>query len=63
MLESELTYSEFSMQFHEGLCPFDGNLFTYGVMMRDVFKVRSKKPADIMKLGAIDNMKRLGWNG
>ena len=52
-----MTYSKFSTQFCEGLRPFDGNLFTYGVTMRDVFKVRLKKPADITKLRAIDNTK------
>ena len=62
MPKSDLTYGEFSTQFCEGLCPFNGNSFTYGVTMGDVFKVGSKKPANITKFGAIDNMKCLGWN-
>ena len=57
MLESELTYSKFSTQFREGLCPFNGNSFMYGVTMGYAFKVGSKKPADITKFGAIDNTK------
>ena len=57
MLKSELTYSEFGMQFHEGLCPFNGNSFMYGVTMGYAFKVGSKKPADITKSGAINNTK------
>ena len=52
-----MTYHEFITQFREGLSPFDGNMFTYAVAMGQVFKVRSEKPADIMKFRAIDNTK------
>lgn len=56
-LRSDLTYCEFITQFCEGLSPFNGNAFTYAVMMGQVFKVRSDKPADITKFRAINNMK------
>jgi len=57
------TYNEFSAQFRESVLPFNGNSFTYRVTMRDMFKFRSEKPADITKFRAIDYTKGLGSKG